>query len=336
MPPLMRWSLPLLLYLGLVGPVHAGPSTASFELVALGVAGGLDDGNLSAYLLRAEGDRRYLALDAGSVLPGIDKALAQGGFGDAGPAGALSPRGHVFTDLIAGYFISHAHLDHVAGLLIAATDDAGHKPIYGLASTLETLGRDYFNWQAWPNFTDRGAAPALGRYLLTEAVPGQWFEIPGTSLSASVYPLWHDRLTSSMILLRAGDAYYAYFGDTGPDALSGGQHRLADIWQVLGPLARAGRLKGLQIEVSMPDDVADAQLFGHLTPTWLLRELGALAAASGGPQSLQGLPVVVDHIKPSLRAGRDPRSLIREQLVAGNRLGVKFLFPEQGQTLRMP
>jgi 3',5'-cyclic-nucleotide phosphodiesterase len=315
---------------------QALPARGSFELVALGVNGGLDDGNLTSYLLRDPGDARYLALDAGSVLPGIARALDKGGFADAGPAGADSAQGHVLHALIAGYFISHAHLDHVEGLLIAATDDTGHKPIYGLASTLDSLSRDYFNWTAWPNFADRGAAPALGRYRLTEAVPGQWFEVPGTALSASVHPLSHDRLTSSMILLRAGDAYFAYFGDTGPDALSGGQHRLADIWQVLAPLVRSHRLKGLQIEASMPNDVGDAQLFGHLTPAWLLKELGALAAAAGGPQSLRGLPVVVGHIKPSLSAGRDPRALVRQQLADGNALGVRFLFPEQGDTLQLP
>ncbi|SEK54489.1 3',5'-cyclic-nucleotide phosphodiesterase [Pseudoxanthomonas sp. GM95] len=308
----------------------------NFELVALGVAGGLEDGNLSSYLVRARGDAHYLGLDAGTVLPGIARALDKGAFADLPPGQDATPQGQVFREAIAGYFISHAHLDHVEGLLIAATDDTGHKPIYGLASTLDSLSRDYFNWTAWPNFADRGAAPALGRYRLTETVPGQWFQIPGTALSASVYPLSHDKLTSSMVLLRTGQAYYAYFGDTGPDALSGGQHRLADIWQVLAPLVRAHRLKGLQIEVSLPNDVADAQLFGHLTPAWLLKELDALATTTGGRQPLAGLPVVVGHIKPSLVAGRDPRSLIRQQLADGSRLGVRFLFPEQGDTVLLP
>jgi 3',5'-cyclic-nucleotide phosphodiesterase len=315
---------------------QAAKHEGDFELVALGVAGGLDDGNLSSYLLRAPGDTHYIGLDAGTMLPGIARALDNGAFADAPPSPSQTRQGQVFRDLIAGYFISHAHLDHVEGLLIAATDDTGHKPIYGLAPTLDSLSRDYFNWTAWPNFADRGAAPALGRYRLTEAVPGQWFQIPGTELSACVYPLSHDRLMSSVILLRAGQAYYAYFGDTGPDALSGGQHRLADIWQVLAPLVRAHQLKGLQIEASMPNDIADAQLFGHLTPAWLLKELDALASAAGGDRPLQGLPVVVGHIKPSLSAGRDPRTLVRQQLADGNRLGVRFVFPEQGDTLHLP
>ncbi|MET1025142.1 MAG: 3',5'-cyclic-nucleotide phosphodiesterase [Pseudoxanthomonas sp.] len=327
---------PVLCLFACAAPAQASRPEGGFEVVALGVAGGLDDGNLSSYLVRTPGDTHYVGLDAGTVLPGIARALERGAFADAPPSQTQTRQGQVFRDLIAGYFISHAHLDHVEGLLIAATDDTGHKPIYGLAPTLDSLSRDYFNWTAWPNFADRGAAPALGRYRLIEAVPGQWFQIPGTTLSASVYPLSHDRLTSSMILLRAGQAYYAYFGDTGPDALSGGQHRLADLWKVLAPLVRTHQLKGLQIEASMPDDVADAQLFGHLTPAWLLKELGALASVAGGQQPLRDLPVIVGHIKPSLSAGRDPRSLVRQQLTDGNRLGVRFVFPEQGQTFQLP
>lgn len=310
------------------------PRRDGFELVALGVAGGLEDGNLSAYLLRADGDERYLALDAGTLLPGIARAAERGAFGDAARAGdGLGVAGNVLRERVAGYFISHAHLDHVAGLLIASTDDAGPKPVFGLASTLQTLSDDYFDWQAWPNFGDRGSAPALGRYRLQAVSPGQWFAVPGTRLTARAYPLWHDRVLSSMLLVRAGDAYYAYFGDTGPDALSGGGHRLADVWQVLAPLVRGGALKGLQIEVSYPDDVPDGQLFGHLTPAWLLRELHALADAVGGDRPLDGLTVVVDHVKPSLTQGRDPRALIARQLAACNDLGVRVVMPAQGDRL---
>lgn len=327
----------------LAGTARAGavapgaPAPAAFEVVALGVAGGLDDGNLSAYLVRAPGAGRYLALDAGTLLPGIARAAAQGAFADAPASGqGLDRAGLVLREQVAGYFISHAHLDHVAGLLIASTDDTGPKPVYGLPQTLDTLSQDYLNWQAWPNFADRGPAPALGRYQLRDTAPGQCFAVAGTGLSGCVHPLWHDRVVSSMVLLQAGGAYYAYFGDTGPDALSGGGHRLAQVWAVLAPLVRSGALKGLQIEVSYPDDVPDAQLFGHLTPAWLLRELHALAAAAGGPRALAGVTVVVDHIKPSLAAGRDPRALIAAQLAAGNDLGVRFVLPEQGQVVKIP
>lgn len=306
-----------------------------FDVIALGVKGGLDNGDLSSYLIRAHGDTHYLALDAGSVLPGIQQALNHGAFADAWSAGKDTKQGYVFRELMTGYFISHAHLDHVAGLLIAGTDDVGHKPIYALASTNAALSRDYFNWSAWPNFSDRGEAPALGRYRLKDELPAQSFPIEGTGMSGTLYPLSHDRVVSSMLLLKAGDGYFAYFGDTGPDALSN-THDLDDIWTVLAPLLRRHALKGMLIETSFPDDVPDKLLFGHLTPTWLLRELRVLAAKAGGADALQNLPVAIGHIKPSLSASRDPRALIAAQLKARNTLGVRFLFPQQGDSLSFP
>jgi 3',5'-cyclic-nucleotide phosphodiesterase len=306
-----------------------------FDMVALGVEGGLDSGNLSSYLIRASGDQHYLALDAGTLLPGIAQGLRRHAFGSLPAQGGDTPQGHVFHQLIAGYFISHAHLDHVAGLVVASPDDSGHKPVYALAGTNDALSRDYFNWSAWPNLADRGKPPALGRYRLQDEAPGAPFAVAGTTMSARIYPLWHDGVVSSMVLLKAGDDYFAYFGDTGPDALSGG-HRLADIWAVLAPLVQRHVLKGMLIETSFPDDVPDKNLFGHLTPAWLLRELQALAQAAGGAHALRGLPVVIGHIKPSLQAGRDPRAVIAAELARGNTLGVAFRFPTQGERLRFP
>lgn len=314
------------------GLASAGTERTAFDVVAVGVEGGLHDGNLSAWWVRARDDRRALLMDAGSVLPGIDRALQRGTLQPPTPAdSSRSPAGQVLREGLAGYFISHPHLDHVAGLLIAATDDR-RKPVYGLASTLDALSRDYFNWSAWPNFSDRGTPPALGQYSLRPQPPGRWFPIESTSLQGLILPLQHDRMTSSLLLVRNHDAYLAYFGDTGADAL---QHssRMAEAWQRLAPLVRAGTLRALLIETSFPDDVADAQLYGHLTPRWLLRELHALAAQAGGRDALRGLPVVIGHIKPSLLAGRDPRALIAGQLQAGNDLGVLFVLPQQGDRL---
>lgn len=312
-------------------PTDVAPS---FELVALGVEGGIRTDNLSAYLLKATGDDRYLGLDAGTLVSGTQVALAHGALPEA-HGSDLAAAGNVLRNGIAGYFISHAHLDHIAGLVIASPDDRGSKPLYGLASTTERLSADYFNWDAWPNLANIGKAPALGRYTLTAEPPGRWFEVAGTSMQAAIYPLWHDSAVSSMILLRHGDAYYAYFGDTGPDALSKGQHRLADIWQVLAPLVRAHRLKGLQIEVSSPGDVPDAQLFGHMTPAWLHRELAALATQVGDPLALHGLPVIIDHIKPSLEPGRDPRALIARELSEGDTTGVRYVVIGQGDRVKL-
>ena len=77
----------------------------------------------------------------------------------------------MLTTRIKGYLISHAHLDHVAGLIIASPDDS-KKPIYALPSVAADLADTYFNWKAWPNFTDRGKAPQLKKYALSDLAAG--------------------------------------------------------------------------------------------------------------------------------------------------------------------
>jgi cAMP phosphodiesterase len=89
------------------------------------------------------------------------------------------------------------------------------------------------------------------------------------------------------------------------------------------------QLKAIFIEASYPNAQPPAQLFGHLTPALLLRELGELARLTGGA-ALRGLPVVVTHLKPS--PGNE--ALVKQELLAGNTLQLKLVFPEQGKALQ--
>jgi len=65
----------------------------------------------------------------------------------------------------------------------------------------------------------------------------------------------------------------------------------------------------------------------------LLKELSQLQEYAGGKSSLEGLTVVISHIKPSLKAGIDTQSEIMQQLQQGNTLGVKFVRMQQGDKL---
>jgi len=315
-----------LLALGWSATAHAG-----FEVVALGVDGGVRDGNLTSYLLRADGDPTYLALDAGSLLPGIAQGLERGSFPEATPQAAapLSPAGYVLKKLIGAVFVSHPHLDHVAGLAIAAPADAP-KRLYGLATTLDALVASLFDGTLWANFTDRGG---LGLYRLQPLEPGRPVTLAPTRLTGRAYPLPHAGGTSSMLLVTSGDHAFAYLGDTGPDEVERST-RLVEAWKALAPLAAARRLKGLIVEVSYPNAQPDDRLYGHLTPRWLLAELKKLEARAGGPGALKGLPVVVSHVKPSLDAGVDPETAILKQLNEGNDLGVVFVRLRQGERRR--
>ncbi len=306
----------LLLLLGWALPGRAQPS---FVVVPLGVKGGLAEGNLSAYLVAAAGSADYVCLDAGSLRPGAEKAVAR--------RVLPGPAEDVLRQRIKGYCLSHPHLDHVAGLLLNAPDDAP-KPIYGLAACLQTVQQDYFNWRAWPNFGNGGPPPALGKYALRPLVPGQETALDNTPLGVRAFPLSHGPgMASTAFLVRSGANCLLYLGDTGADEVEK-SHCLRDLWLAIGPLVQARQLKAIFIEASYPNAQPPAQLFGHLTPALLLRELGVLAALAG-PGSLRGLPVVITHLKPS--PGNE--SAIKKELAAGNALGVRLVFPEQGRAL---
>ncbi|MGB8666716.1 MAG: MBL fold metallo-hydrolase [Serratia inhibens] len=309
---------------------YSALALAGFDVVALGVDGGVSDGNLTSYLIRSDNQPQYLALDAGSLLPGIAKGLEKGSFPQVTPelAAPYTPQGYVFRQLIGGYFISHGHLDHVAGLIIGSPEDA-KKNIYAQADTILVLRNHYFNWKAWPNFTDAGNGARLGTYRLQTVRPLQRFTLGVTGLSGVMYPLSHDRNPSSMLLVSDRRGSFAYFGDTGPDALEQSRN-LDTAWRALGPLIEQKKLKGMIIETSYPNGVEDKNLYGHLTPAWLLKELKNLARYSGGEGSLKDFPVVISHIKPSLKQGEDVRATIKQQLDQGNDLGVKFILMEQG------
>ncbi|WP_122095868.1 MBL fold metallo-hydrolase [Rahnella sp. Larv3_ips] len=313
----------------------ASQAIAAFDVVALGVNGGVEEGNLTSYLVRSDDQKLYLGLDAGSVMPGIRKALEKGSFPQvtAENAAPLTPQGAVFRNLIGGYFISHGHLDHLAGLIIGSPEDS-KKPIYGTADTIGTLRQHYFNGRVWPNFTDSGSGLRIGTYRLNLQRPEQRFSLGLTGLDGNIYPLSHGGTSSSMILVSRNNQSFAFFGDTGPDEVEKSKN-LDTVWRVLGSEIKAKRLKGLIIETSYPDDVPDSKLYGHLTPHWLLKELASLQQYAGGDGSLKDLTVIISHVKPSLKAGADPEKEIMAQLEKGNNLGVKFVRMQQGDRLEL-
>ena len=304
---------------------------SSFEITALGIYGGVIDGNITSYLIRSSDENSYLALDAGTLLPGIQKGIELKSFENiVVPESETSTKdGYILKKSIKGYFISHGHLDHISGLIISSTDD-NSKNIYALQSVITVITENYFNWKAWPNFAASGEGFKLGKYTYKVLETGKEMPIEGTKLFGQVFPLSHSNYESSMLLIRNNKDYFAYFGDTGPDAVEKSQN-LDTIWKTLGAKIKDKKLKGMIIEVSYPNGLPDKDLFGHLTPDWLIRELQNLEKYSGGKGSLKGFNVIISHVKPSLNKNIDTRALIREQLKSGNTLGINFTMLDQGE-----
>lgn len=291
------------------------------EIIPLGIYGGGDESNLSSYLIGVEKTNTYLALDAGTIYSGINKAIEQKTFSVDNKI--------VLRDYIKGYFISHGHLDHLSGLIINSPEDS-NKPIYALPFVIDIFKNNYFTNASWANFGSEGEKPILGKYTYTRVKPSQSFGIENTTLSAEIFELSHvNPQLSSAILVKNNDEYILYFGDTGADRVEK-TTKLNYIWEYISPLVINKNLKTILIEVSFPNSQAEDKLFGHLTPKLLNEELGNLAKYTG-EESLKGLNIVITHLKPSGTA----ITTIKKELSDNNKYEVNFIFPEQGKKITL-
>src|ERR1700722_9357450 len=115
----------------------SGLEITGLEIIVLGCTGGPSQNNLSSYLLGKKGESQLLALDAGTLFHGLAVAQSLGQFAGEDVVTLLQNR-------IKGYLISHSHLDHIAGLIVASQMDT-KKPLFGLTPTLEAIRDHIFN-----------------------------------------------------------------------------------------------------------------------------------------------------------------------------------------------
>lgn len=289
----------------------------SFDVVPLGVMGGIDEKNLSAYLVAPAQTNDYICLDAGTIYAGIEKAIANNVF--------TVSTNEVLRKYIKGYFISHAHLDHVSGLIINSPADSS-KTIYATKKCMETMKNHYFNGESWANFGDDGPGYQIKRYHFQTLIPEEENKITNTTMTAKAFPLSHGNpFESTAFLIHNGDDALLYLGDTGPDSVEK-SNDLSELWQAVAPLIQQKQLKGIFIEVSFPNEQPDNSLYGHLTPKHLMAELSKLEEYVG-KGGLLDFKIIVTHMKPPAKN----ISKIKDQLKKGNDLGVDFVFPEQGK-----
>ncbi len=302
-------------------PVFASGQKASFKVVPLGVKGGTDESNLSAYLIAPYKSNAFISLDAGTINAGIRKAIKKHTFKVSEET--------VLKEYIKGYFISHAHLDHVSGLIINSPGDSS-KPVYATKECMELIQNNYFNGQTWANFGDAGPGFQLKKYHFQTLETHQEIPVKNTEMSVTAFPLSHvNPYQSTAFLVKSGDNYALYFGDTGPDEVEKSD-KLAKVWEVIAPLIQNKKLKGIFIEVSFPNGQPDKFLFGHLTPNWFLKEMKNLVKISG-EGSLKDLKLIITHKKPPLINEK----IIRKELRENNPLELKLIFPQQGKAFRL-
>lgn len=294
---------------------------SAFDVVPLGVTGGLDETNLSAYLLAPKNTTDYICLDAGTIYAGIEKAVLNNVF-------SVSSN-DVLRKYIKGYLISHAHLDHVSGIIINSPNDSS-KTIYASKKCMNMMQEHYFNGETWANFGDEGPGYQIKKYHFHTLSFDEEEKISNTTMTVKTFPLSHGNpYESTAFLVKNETNYVLYLGDTGPDEVEKST-ALSSLWKEIAPLVKEKKLKGIFIEVSFPNEQPDNALYGHLTPIHLMKELGKLEELAG-KGSLANLKIVVTHRKPPQKNMQK----IKDQLKKENNLGVNLIFPEQGRRFEL-
>ncbi len=323
----MKKIIPILSILLLVTAHVAGqtnnPSISSngFKVIPLGVKGGLDESNLSAYLVAASGSDQFICLDAGTIYKGLELAGAKKIFKSSDPS-------IIQQNNINSFFISHAHLDHTAGLIMNSPNDKA-KNLYGLASVLDVFKKNYFTWSAWANFGSEGEAPILKKYSYQTLTPKLEIPIDNTSLFVTPFMLSHVKpYESTAFLVRNQNSYLLYLGDTGPDRVEQSD-QLAQLWQTIAPLVIQNQLKAIFIEVSFDNSVPEKSLFGHLTPKLLIEEMAKLDQLTNG--HLKNTQLYVTHIKPC--DGCEAK--IKGEIQAANQIGLNIFYPTQAALIEL-
>ena len=179
--------------------------------------------------------------------------------------------------------LTHAHLDHVAGLPLFLDDHFATltEPIrvHAAGEVIEVLERDIFNWSVYPRFSElRNANGPVIEYVPFSN--GIEFEAGGLRIR----PLSvNHKVPSSGFLITDGDSRIALTGDTSA---------MRDFW---GALEDVTRLDALLIECAFPDELSElADMSHHLTPSALATELGRFGRTD--------CPKYVVNIKPAYRA----------------------------------
>ena len=207
----------------------------------LGCSGGIGAGSRTSAMLIDDD----VLLDAGT------------GIGDLALADLHSIR-HVF--------LTHAHLDHIAGLpmLIDSifTDEVDTPvTVYGREETLQAIQDHLFNWVIWPDFAE---LPSADNPMLKYVVCN-----PGDTVT-----IGHRDFHAVDVAHTVPAIGYTVQNSGGVFAVSGDTKTNKTLWPVLNS---CDDLRALVIEVSFPNELESlAATAGHYCPITLSRDLELL------------------------------------------------------------
>ncbi|KAL4956773.1 cAMP phosphodiesterases class-II-domain-containing protein [Aspergillus filifer] len=166
-------------------------SSPAMQVIVLGPTGGPREDRVTSLLVRSQATEwapnSVVAVDAGTLLSAIiaclddctqtDGVLTAGAFaGLPTPFSSAEANAvHIFRKIIGSVLITHAHLDHVAGLamntqLLAVGTEP--KAVGALDSVIRALQTHVFNNVIWPNFSNENGGIGCLTYHRLPDGPG--------------------------------------------------------------------------------------------------------------------------------------------------------------------
>jgi len=244
------------------------------------------------------------------------------------------------------FLISHAHLDHVAALVINSSSYNRENPrnVFGSGCTISALQKYIFNGIIWPN---------LPKFSLINLLPRQYnqqFAINNDNYTVTMFELSHGKILSGdpkncdefyqssafLITYSLTSTSILVFGDFESDVVSKLNNNYR-IWFDIAPLIISGNLSTIILECANHSCSSESELYGHLRPDHLIYEMKQLNMLClkwpNCPEvPLKDFHIIVNHVKePILEHGEveilDPRRSIIEELDRMNEiegLGIKF------------
>jgi cAMP phosphodiesterase len=183
--------------------------------------------------------------------------------------------------LIRDIVLTHAHLDHVAGLPLFIDDlfSSLTEPVtvHATLPVIETLERDIFNWSVYPRFSE--LSNSNGPVLKYETF-GQAEEFTVKHLTLRAVEVNH-RVPSSGFLISDTNSTIALSGDTAGTE---------GFWNLINS---ADQISAILLECAFPDELDGlADVSHHLTPKRMAVEL---------EKCEKDCPVFVVNLKPMYR-----------------------------------
>lgn len=178
--------------------------------------------------------------------------------------------------------LTHAHLDHIAGLPLFIDDlfSVLTEPIriHAATSVIEVLERDIFNWDVYPSFSElTNDSGAVIEYVPFAA--DAEFQVAHLTIRALSV---NHKVPSVGFIISDGSSKIALTGDT------------AEMDMFWSELESEEDLTALLIECAFPDEMGElAHVSHHLTPKGLERELEKFGRDE--------CPVYCVNIKPTFR-----------------------------------